>query len=197
MSTVHDSRGHLRWVSVLSSRRAVATLMLAMVTAVSAAAQSPYFEARDLQAAVDRLDVVDINGKRWTSAELHGRVVLIDFWATWCAPCLQQIPHLRRLRSAYGDRFEVLAISLDSRPRRDFVAWVNRQGLSWPQVHDGRAFNSPAARPFGVRALPASLLLVNGKIVARNLRGAALDRAVAHLTSTSSFDAARVPIVIR
>ena len=191
------SRARLRWAFVRSSSRLIATLALIVATTVPAAAQLPYFENRDLQAVVNSLDVIDTSGKRWTAADLRGRVVLIDFWATWCAPCLQQIPAFKRLRANYRERFEVLAVSLDSHTRRDFITWVNRHGLTWPQVHDGRAFSSPVARSFGVRALPASLLVVDGAIVARNLRGAALDRAVAHLTSTSTLDAARMPIVIR
>jgi thiol-disulfide isomerase/thioredoxin len=161
------------------------------------AAQAPYFEARDLQSVVNALDVVDLQGKRWTAADLKGRAILIDFWATWCAPCLTQIPEFKRLRTKYGEQFEVLAISLDGRSRRDLVAWLNRQDITWPQVHDGRAFSSPAARAFGVSALPASLLTVNGRIVASNVRGDALEHALDYFTSTSSFDAARVPIVIR
>ena len=149
----------------------------------AATAQAPYFETRDLQRAVDHLDVTDLHGTRWTAADLKGRIVLIDFWATWCAPCLAQIPELKRLRARYGDRFEVLAISLDSRTRRDLVSWLNRLDVTWPQVHDGRAFSSPAARPFGVAALPASLLVADGTIVAANLRGDALERAVAQLAS--------------
>lgn len=160
-----------------------AIVVLTLMMAAPAAGQLPYFETRNLQAVVDGLDVVDMQGKRWTAADLRGRVVLLDFWATWCAPCLAQIPELRRLRSAYGDRFEVLAISLDSRSRRDLIAWLNRQNITWPQVHDGRAFNGPAARPFGVRALPASLLVVDGKIAAQNVRGAKLEAAVAALAA--------------
>jgi thiol-disulfide isomerase/thioredoxin len=164
----------------------------------TAAGQSRYFEHGDLQAVVDSLDVVDLQGRKWTASSLKGRVVLIDFWASWCAPCLSQIPELKQLRERYGaDGFEVLAISLDSSPRRDMVAWLNRQGVAWPQVHDGRAFNSPAARRFGVRALPASLLVVDGRIAAESLQGKVLADAVRYLTSTSSLDAARVPIVIR
>ena len=154
-----------------------AAVLLGLVT--PAPAQAPYFETRDLQGAVDALNVVDLKGKRWTAADLSDRVVLIDFWATWCAPCLAQIPEFKRLRGAYGERFEVLAISVDARSRRDLVTWLNRQDVTWPQVHDGRAFSSPAARPFGVAALPASLLIVDGRIAATNLRGEPLSRAVA------------------
>jgi thiol-disulfide isomerase/thioredoxin len=160
-------------------------------------AQAPYFKTRDLQAAVDDVNVVDLQGKRWTAADFKRRVVLIDFWATWCAPCLAQIPELKRLRDKHRERFEVLAISLDSRSRRDLISWLNRLDVPWPQVHDGRAFSSPAARPFGVAALPASILLADGQIAAYNLRGKALEAAVDYLTSTSSFEAARVPMVIR
>jgi thiol-disulfide isomerase/thioredoxin len=157
----------------------IAAAAVVVGSAVLARAQAPYFETRDLQGVVDALNVVDLNGKRWTANDLRERVVLIDFWATWCAPCLAQIPEFKRLRAAYGARFEVLASSLDSRSRRDLVAWLNRQEVTWPQVHDGRAFSSPSARKFGVAALPASLLVVNGQIVGTNLRGERLARAIA------------------
>jgi thiol-disulfide isomerase/thioredoxin len=179
------------------SVRAIVPLLIVLLLPQSSTAQEPYFEGRDLQAAVDNLDVIDLHGRRWTAAGLRERVVLIDFWATWCAPCLTQIPELIRLRPKYGDRFEVLAISLDSRPRRDLISWLNQRGVDWPMVHDGRAFSSPTAVAFGVNALPASLLVTNGRIAAVNLRGRELEQAIDHLISTRSFDAARVPIVIR
>jgi thiol-disulfide isomerase/thioredoxin len=165
-------------------------------------AQSVYFSRADLQSAVEELDAIDVTGRHWTPASLAGRVVLLEFWATWCAPCLSQIPLLRELRRHYGpERFEVLGISLNSSQRRDFIAWINRQGLSWPQIHDGRAFNGMVARTFGVQALPASVLIdQRGRVVAANLRDEALKRAVAalvHGTSTRSLDAARIPMVRR
>jgi thiol-disulfide isomerase/thioredoxin len=176
--------------------RATRTAMILMALAVAMAAcgvlvfptplsaQAPSFDVRDaaeLQTAIDMLDVVDLQGRRWTAADLQGRIVLIDFWATWCAPCLAQIPELKRLRDRHGRRFEVLAISLDARGRRDLIAWLNRQAITWPQVHDGRAFSSPIARGFRVTALPASMLVVDGRIAALNLRGDALEKTVERL----------------
>jgi thiol-disulfide isomerase/thioredoxin len=186
----------------VSSSRAALIVSLAGLLAGSAHAQSAYFARADLQSAVEELDAIDLDGRRWTSAHLEGRVVLLEFWATWCAPCLTQIPLLRALRDQYGpEHFEVLGISLNSSPRRDFVAWINRQGLSWPQIHDGRAFNGVVARGFGVRALPASVLIdQRGRVVAANLRDEALKRAVSALVqgkSTRSLEAARIPMVKR
>jgi thiol-disulfide isomerase/thioredoxin len=203
MSTDHVFRGLLQWGCALISngfadrrrrkdqgRRRVRALLLSLIVAFSggslpAVAQSRYFEQRDLQGAVDSLNVVDLEGRRWTAAELSNRVVLIEFWASWCAPCLAQFPDFKRLKEKHGQQFEILAISLNSSTRRDLVAWLNRQSVSWPQVHDGRAFNSPSVRPFGVKALPASLLVADGKIAAENLRGSELEKAVDYLLSTS------------
>jgi thiol-disulfide isomerase/thioredoxin len=185
-------------------RRRTFPAIVAAVTlvATAASAQSPYFGRTDLQTAVAELDAFDLSGRHWTGTDLEGRVVLIEFWATWCAPCLRQIPVLRKLRERYGpERFEVLGVSLNSSERRDFTAWVNRQGVAWPQVHDGRAFNGRVARSFAVGALPASVLIDRrGRVVAANLRDEALERAVAALvygTSTSTLDAARMPMVKR
>jgi thiol-disulfide isomerase/thioredoxin len=180
-------------------------VVLVTLTAAAAEGQSSRyfsFSADQLQRHVNTLDVVDMGGRRWTAADLRGRVVLLEFWATWCAPCLDQIPMLRGMRKTYGpERFEVIGLSLDSSSRRDFVAWINRQALPWPIVHDGRAFNGRVASAFGVQALPASLLLdADGRIAAQNLRGERLKRAVDALVqraSASNVDAARIPIVIR
>ena len=164
----------------------VAVLVAALLAPASA--QTPYFSRGDLQRAVAELDATDLNGGRWNASTLSGRVVLIEFWASWCAPCLQEIPGLRELRAAHGpEQFEIVAVSLNSSGRRDLTAWINRQGLEWPQIHEGRAFNSPTARLFGVNALPASILLdQRGRIVAANLRGAALKRAVDALVAARS-----------
>jgi thiol-disulfide isomerase/thioredoxin len=168
---------------LLSGLTLLAAVALCAVVVAAAEAQAPYFSRSDLQGAVDAFDATDLDGRRWTSDALQGRVVLIDFWASWCAPCLEQMPHLRRLRETHGsDKFEIVAVSLDRSNRREIVSWIQRQRLDWPQIHDGRAFNGSTARLFGVSALPASLLLNrDGMVVAANLRGPALERALAQL----------------
>lgn len=138
-------------------------------------------------AAVARLAAVDIAGRTWRAADLRGRVTLIDFWATWCAPCLADLPRLQDLRAQHPrDDFEILGISLDVRDRRSFVSWLNRNRVDWPQVHERSGYDSGVPALFGVDAIPRTILLDrDGTVAAVDLRGDALVRAVNHLVRTS------------
>ena len=78
--------------------------------------------------------VVDTTGKTITSRHLRGKVVVIDFWATWCPPCLTAVPHLKELYSQYHDKgLEIVGFSTDT-SRSDLENFVKRNGISWPQV---------------------------------------------------------------
>jgi thiol-disulfide isomerase/thioredoxin len=155
---------------------------------------SPAWPAVNAQAIVDdrlerltrafaALDARDLEGRRWTAATSRGRVVVLDFWATWCAPCLAEIPWLRRARETFGhERFEVLGVNLDVSDQRVVTAWLNRQRVDWPQLRDGRGYNGDLARQFAVTSLPKSLLVDrDGRVVAVNLRGERLLAAVGEL----------------
>jgi len=166
---------------------------MALAVSGASSAQSPgapSFAATpgQLQAAADSLDLRALDGSPLTAAALRGRTVLLDFWATWCAPCLAELPNLRRLRERHGPRFEVVGISVDVMTRRDLMAWLTRQRVAWPMVHDGRGFASPTIEKFRVGALPASVLLApDGTIVGLNLRGEALADRVAQLLQPPGF----------
>ncbi|HUF24223.1 MAG TPA: redoxin domain-containing protein [Vicinamibacterales bacterium] len=133
--------------------------------------------------AIGRIRLHTVDGRSLTLADLRGRVVLLDFWATWCAPCLAELPRLKKLHAEYDrEDFEILGISLDTLDRRSFRSWVRRNDINWPQVQDGRGYNGDLARRFGVEELPVTILLDReGRIAARNLRGDALESAIGRL----------------
>jgi thiol-disulfide isomerase/thioredoxin len=130
----------------------------------------------ELTRAFASFDASDLSGRRWRQADLAGRVVLLDFWATWCAPCLADVPFLRQARARFPpDRLTIIGVSLDTGDRRTLTAWLNRQRVDWPQIWDDKGYDGPLARRFRVDALPRSVLFdANGRAVAVNLRAGRL-----------------------
>ena len=117
---------------------------------------APLFEARTFDGGTIRL------------ADLRGKVVLLDFWATWCRPCVAQLPQVRQLHAAFGtnDRFAMIGMSLDwdIEKARSFLA---RQQLKWPQANLGNMDTSTVVRQYGVGSIPTMVLIdPEGRIVA-------------------------------
>jgi thiol-disulfide isomerase/thioredoxin len=124
----------------------------------------------------------DVHGEPISLYALRGRVVLLDAWATWCAPCLADLPMLKRMARTHPDTLAIVGISMDRMPRRDFISWLRRKDVTWRQHFDGRGYDSPAAEHLGINAVPDTWLYdANGRLVARGLRGAQLEAAVALL----------------
>ena len=111
-------------------------------------------------------------------SSLRGKVVLIDFWASWCGPCRQETPNVVKGYNRFKDKgFEIFSVSLD----KDKTAWVKaieKDGLLWPShVSDLKYWQSAAAQTYGVNGIPATCLLdKDGKIIGKNLRGEALEK---------------------
>lgn len=120
----------------------------------------------------------DTAGHMRSLSSLKGKVVLIDFWASWCGPCRRENPNVVRVYNKYHDKgFEIFSVSLD----KDYDKWVEAiraDGLNWPyHVSDLRGWQSEGGRRYGIQSIPATVLLDReGKVIARNLRGEQLEK---------------------
>ncbi|MBM4060263.1 MAG: TlpA family protein disulfide reductase, partial [Planctomycetes bacterium] len=124
----------------------------------------------------------DITGKPIDLAAYKGKVVLLDFWATWCGPCMQELPNvLAAYEKWHGKGFEILGISLDE-DRAKFDKVIAEKKMTWRHHYDGNGWKNEVAVAYGVQSIPATYLIgPDGKIAATNLRGEALEKRVARL----------------
>jgi thiol-disulfide isomerase/thioredoxin len=128
------------------------------------------------------LSLLTPEGKKINLSSFKGRVVLVDFWASWCGPCRRANPDLVRLYAKHkGKGFEILGVSLDE----ESTAWkaaIEKDGLAWPQGSELKKWESSFVKSYSIEAIPYSVLLDEaGRIVAKGLQPEELEPALEKL----------------
>ena len=129
------------------------------------------------------ISMKDTEGNIRRLSDLRGKVVLIDFWASWCGPCRRENPNVVKLYKKYHDKgFEIYSVSLD----KEKSAWlkaIKDDGLVWSNhVSDLNGWTSSGGKTYGIMSVPSTVLVdKDGKIIARNLRGPELERKLAEI----------------
>lgn len=128
----------------------------------------PNFSDRDL-----------VTNKQVDLKALRGKAVLIDFWATWCGPCVAELPNVKEAYKKYKDQgFEIISISLD-RDKSKCKSFVERENMNWLHICDGKGWGAALAKQFGVNSIPQMYVLGrDGKVVAKGVRGEQLAKAI-------------------
>jgi thiol-disulfide isomerase/thioredoxin len=116
-----------------------------------------------------------ISGKEIKMADLKGKVVVVDFWATWCGPCVAEMPKMKELYAEYKDKgVEFIGVSLDEpgdglQKLKDFVA---KNEITWPQYYQGKAWSSEFSSSWGINSIPCVFVVdTEGKLYSTQARG--------------------------
>lgn len=128
------------------------------------------------------ISLPDTSGNMVTLSSFKGKIVLVDFWASWCSPCRKDAPEVVKMYEKYHPKgLEILGVSLD-KDRNAWLSGIKDMKLSWIHVSDLKFWSSEAAKTYRVNSIPFTILVGrDGKIIAKGLRGEELEKKLAEL----------------
>ncbi|WP_299677960.1 TlpA disulfide reductase family protein [uncultured Dokdonia sp.] len=157
------------YIAVLKSQRAASNL-------ASVGNKAPEFSAATPE------------GKELALSETLGKYTIVDFWASWCKPCRMENPNVVRVYNKYHDKgLNIISVSLDRPGQKNrWIKAIEKDQMDWYHVSNLQFWQDPIPKSYGVRAIPATFLLdEEGTIIAKNLRGQALENKIAELLGDS------------
>jgi len=120
-----------------------------------------------------------VTGQTISTEQLKGKLVVVDFWATWCGPCMQMVPHMVELNQRYGTKgLQIVGISLDQ-DRGQMVQVTQQRGMTWPEYFDGLVWNNKIWKQYGSNGIPFTVLLSpEGTVLFAGHPASGLDQAI-------------------
>ncbi|KOP38045.1 MULTISPECIES: TlpA disulfide reductase family protein [unclassified Flavobacterium] len=132
----------------------------------------------DIGDIAPEIDLPDTKGNNVVLSSLRGSLTLVDFWASWCGPCIKEQPTLLKLYNAYPDKFSIYSVSMDTK-KPLWLGAITKGKLPWVQVSDLKYWKSPVIGDYMLQSVPLNFLIdKNGIIIAKNIHGKALEDMV-------------------
>ncbi|MDQ6531336.1 TlpA disulfide reductase family protein [Flavobacterium sp. LHD-85] len=127
------------------------------------------------------IDLPDTKGEKVALSSLRGTLVLVDFWASWCGPCIKEQPLLIKLHNTYPDKLSIYGVSMDTK-KPLWTGAIAKAKLPWTNVSDLKYWQSPVIGDYMLQSIPLNFLIdKNGIILAKNIHGQALEAKIKEL----------------
>lgn len=142
-------------------------------------------EGLDVGDIIPDIDLPDTKGNVVSLSSLRGSLVFVDFWASWCGPCVKEQSEILKLYQKYPNKFLIYGVSLDSN-KKAWLGAMTKLKQPWIQVSDLKLWDSPVVLNYKIQAIPLNFVIdKNGIILAKNIHGSKLDELIKTLTTTN------------